>query len=109
MAKKLYHLYVVKPGDIPENERFYLITSKYCLLYTDRRPPKRNREIQDLSTLPELARNWIGSTIDQIREEYLREHEREILEKGKAFTERFEAELKAEREKLGAKEVTGDA
>ena len=98
--KKQYHLYVVMPEDIAETERFYLITAKWSLLYTDKKPPKQHREVTDIANLPALATEWLKSTIEQIREEFLKENEQEILRRGKAFTERFEAELKAEKEKL---------
>ena len=44
-----------------------------------------------------------------MRARYLEENEREILRRGKEFTERFEAELKIEREKLKEKEGTDGA
>ncbi len=98
--EKKYHLYVVKPDDIPQKEKYFLITRKWCLLYTNSTPPKTHREITDLKNLPALATEWIQATIDQIRENYLKENEDEILRHGKAFADRFEAELKAEKEKL---------
>ena len=102
-----YHLYLVKPGDIPKKEKYYLITSKYCLLYTDRKPPKTHKEVKDLNMLPDLAMEWLNTTINEMREEYLRDNEAEVLARGKEFTERFEQELKAEQEKL--QEATNDA
>lgn len=99
-AQRKYHLYVVKPEDISQKERFFLITAKWSLLYTNAKPPKMHREVSDLKELPALASEWIKTTIDTIREEYLKENEQEILKCGKAFTERFELELKAEKEKL---------
>lgn len=108
-VRKQYHLYVVRPEDIPEGEPFFLITAKYSLLYTANRPPKRSREISDLAQLPALAMEWLKTSIDQIRAEYLAENEREILRRGKEFTERFAAELAAEREKLEKKEGTDGA
>lgn len=106
MSTKTYRLYVVRPEDIPEAERFYLITAKWSLLYTENEPPKQHREIREIGKLPALAMEWLKSTIEQMREEYLKANEQEILERGKAFTERFEAELKAEKEKLEQERVT---
>ena len=97
---KEYGVYVVRPEDIPQNEKYYLITPKWSLLYTNAKPPKTHRKITDDKTLHAQATEWLQAPIEQIREEYLKEHEQEVLRNGKAFTERFEAELKAEKEKL---------
>lgn len=98
-----YGLYVVRPEDIGDKEKYYLITPTWALLYTNRKPPEKNREVTNITMLPEIAMTWLKGTIDQIRLEYLRDNEEAILERGKAFTERFEAELKAEKEKLEQK------
>lgn len=106
MAKKygLYGLYVVHPEDIGEKEKYYLITPTWALLYTNRKPPERNRKVTQLSMLPDLAVTWLNKTIDEIRADYLRANEKELLQQGKAFTERFESELRAEKEKLEREE-----
>ena len=106
MAKK-YHLYVVRPEDIPEKEKYFLITAKWCLLYTNRKPPKKNREVKDVNQLPSLAIEWLTATIDQIREEYLKANANDILRRGKEFTQIFENELKAEQEKIEAESNKG--
>ena len=101
-------LFLVRPEDIGENEKYFLITGTYCLLYTDNKPPKSHREIKDLKLLPALAMEWLNQTIDQMRTEYLRDNAQEILKRGKAFTERFEEELKAEKEKLEQEQTNGE-
>ena len=95
-----YHLYVVKPEDIGAKERYFFITPRWTLLYTNRKPPARHREVTDLSALPKSAVGWLKETIEEMRAEYLRDHEAELLRRGKAFTERFAEELQAERTKL---------
>lgn len=62
-----FKLYVLAPQDIPEGAEFYLITAKYCLLYTDEKAPERAREVKRISDLPELAKRWLGGCIDEIR------------------------------------------
>lgn len=99
MTKK-YHLYVVRPEDIASAEKYYLITSKWSLLYTSHKPPEKSREVTDLSMLPSLAVDWLNATINQIREEYLRNNEEEVLRRGKAFNDAFAAELAIEKKKL---------
>ena len=100
MSEKKFRLYLVRPEDIPAREQFYLITPKYCLLYTQNAPPKKNREIVEIGRLPALASEWLKTTIDQIRERYLTDNEREILRRGKEFAERFREELEKERNGL---------
>ena len=103
-----YRLFVAKIENVGAKERFFLWTGgKYCFVYTDGRKPKSGREVTDLAVLPALARQWLGECINTIREEFLRDHETEILRRGKAFNERFEAELKIEREKLEQERVNG--
>lgn len=106
MAKKLYHLYEVKPEDVPEEEPYYIITTKRTLLYTNRKAPEQSRKISDLSSLSELEKSWLNDTINQMRLKHLRQNEREILRRGKKFAECFEAELRAEKEKLEQERVT---
>lgn len=99
--RRTYQLYVVRPDDIGPKERFFMITADWTLLYTNRKPPEKNRKVTDLKTLPASAVAWLNGCIEQLRSEHLRSHEREILTKGKVFHDRFEAELEAEKEKLG--------
>ena len=106
--KKPYHLYVVVPSDISESEKWYLTTSEWCLLYTQNDPPARNEEVTDLSMLPSLAREWLDSTIDEIRKEYLVKHREQMLRRAGEFTKRFAAELAIEKE-LAEKEAVADA
>ncbi len=109
MSRKRFGLYLVRPEDIGAKEKYFLITPEWTLLYTDNKPPEPNREVTDLKTmLPDFAVTWLNDTIQQMREEYLRQNAEEILRQGKAFTERFEAELKAEMEKLAEKESEDD-
>ena len=105
---KRYGLYLARPEDIGETERFFLITPKWSLLYTDSEPPEPSREITELDALPAMAREWLNETIEQLRAEHLAAHQEEILRRGREFARRFEAELKAEREKLAAERVNGD-
>lgn len=101
-----YGLYIVCPEDIKETERYYLITPKWTLLYTNRKPPERNKPVTDMSKLPDLAVEWLKATIDQMRAEYMRDNAQEILRRGKAFNDRFAEELEAEREKLAKERQT---
>lgn len=105
MAKK-WRLYLVQPESIGEKERYFLITRGWSLLYTCRKAPEGSREITNLKKLPAVAVEWLSSTIDQVREEYLRENANEILRRGKQFNERFEEELEIERKKFEAAKET---
>lgn len=62
-----YRLYVLLPQNIPEDAEFYLITAKYCLLYTEKEAPAGAREVKRVHELPGLAKQWLGSCIDEIR------------------------------------------
>lgn len=108
MAKRRYGLYIVRPEDIGEKERYFLITPEWTLLYTNRKPPERHKEITDLSQLPSLAMEWLNATIEQMRAEYLEGNAREILQRGKVFNERFAEELQAEQEKLKGEKGEND-
>ena len=93
-----FHLYLVLPQNIPEGEKFFLVTAKYCLLYTQGEAPKGAKEIKKISTLPRLAKEWLAGCIDQIREKALEEEKDQLLNvTGPAFYAAFEEALKAER------------
>lgn len=93
-----FHLYLVLPQNIPEGEKFFLVTAKYCLLYTQGEAPKGAKEITKISTLPRLAKEWLAGCIDQIREKALEEQKDQLLNvTGPAFYAAFEEALKAER------------
>lgn len=93
-----FHLYLVLPQNIPEGEKFFLVTAKYCLLYTQGEAPKGAKEITKISTLPRLAKEWLAGCIDQIREKALEEQKDQLLNvAGPAFYAAFEEALKAER------------
>ena len=100
--KKDYRLYLVKPEDIAEDEKHYLITATWSLLYTDNEPPKQSREITDISILPGTAIRWLNETVMELRRAYLEENKNEILQFAKSFHEVFEQELQAERRKIEA-------
>lgn len=106
--KKPYHLYVVLPSDIAESEKRYLITPDWCLLYTQNDPPARHEEVTDMAKLPSIAREWLDSTIEEIRKEYLVKHREQMLRRAGEFTKRFAAELAVEKE-LAEKEAVADA
>lgn len=101
MSDGKYGLYVVRPKDIGEEERHFLITAEYCLLYTKNAPPQKSVEISDLSMLPETAKQWLNGAIDDVRREYLANNQNEILKRAKTFNERFAEELLAMREGQG--------
>lgn len=108
MASKKYGLYVVRPEDIGEKERYFLITPDWTLLYTDKKPPERNVKVTDLSKLPTLALDWLNATIEKMRGAYLADNAKEILRRGKAFNERFAEELQAEREIMEKEKAEND-
>ena len=90
-----YRLYVLLPQEIPEDAEFYLITGKYCLLYTNEAPPEGAREVRRVSDLPELAKSWLGGCIDEIRTRALEQNGDALLtEIGPAFYGALEQALK---------------
>lgn len=102
-----FGLYLVSPEDIGDEEKHFLITPGYCLLYTKNAPPKKSEEIKEMKMLPALARSWLGDTIEEIRKQYLIEHQAEVLLRAKSFNDLFERELEAEKQRL--KEMAGDS
>lgn len=97
-----YRLYVLLPQNIPENEEFFLITGKYCLLYTDQAPPEGAREVKRVSDLPELAKRWLGGCIDEIRTRALLQNGDAMLtEIGPAFYGALEKALKEQENEAG--------
>lgn len=94
-----YRLYVLLPQNIPEDAEFYLITGKYCLLYTDGAQPEGAREVTRVSDLPELAKSWLGGCIDEIRTRALAQNADAMLtEIGPAFYGALEQALKEQSE-----------
>lgn len=99
-----YHLYVVRPQDIPADEKHYIITPDWCLLYTSNTPPEPYREVTRLNNLPMPAKQWLDDAIAQVNVEYLKEHEKEVLQKAKSFHDRLAQELAIEQAKMSEKE-----
>lgn len=93
--KAKYRLYVISPENIADDERHYLITPDYCLLYTqkERGEAEKAIEIKDIKSLPSVAKEWLNERIEMIRTEYLAEHKREILEAAEDFGRSFAQEL----------------
>ena len=92
-----YRLYVLLPQEIPEDAEFYLITEKYCLLYTNGEKPKGAKEVKRIANLPELAKRWMGGCIDELRTRALVQNKDVMLtEIGPAFYGALENALKAE-------------
>lgn len=108
MSDNEYGLYVVRPDDIGPDEKYFLITAKWTLLYTKNDPPKQHKKVESLSKLPELAVEWLRETIREIQLEYLLENKGNILQFAKKFNERFEEELLREREAMRVEEEHGD-
>lgn len=102
-----YGLYVIRPEDIGEGEKYYLITATYCLLYTKKKP-KNGIAVKDIPSLPSLAKQWLGSAIESVRQEYLASHQQELLAKGKNFSDALKRELEAERVRIRESELSGD-
>ena len=102
-----YGLYVVRPEDIGENEKYYLITATYCLLYTKKKP-KDGFPVKNLTALPSLAKQWLNGAIESLRQEYLTENQQQLLAKGKAFSDALRQELEAERIRIKESEMTKD-
>lgn len=99
-----YRLYVLLPQEIPEDAEFYLITEKYCLLYTNGEKPKGAKEVQRISNLPDLAKRWLGGCIDELRTRALAQNGDAMLtEIGPAFYGALEQAL-AEQAKNGGTE-----
>lgn len=104
MAEK-WGLYAIAPENIADDEQYFLITEKYCLLYTNREPQGvKCKEITDLTILPPEAWAWVSSAIEEIRRKYLIEHQNEMLTAAKSFNERFIEELEAERQRMKGEE-----
>lgn len=100
MSKPQYNLYVIRPEDIEDGERHYLITPDYCLLYTNKKPAMKCEQFTKLEELPAAAWEWLKVEIESIRLEYMAQNQKEILGKAKQFNEQFRLELENERKKL---------
>ncbi len=104
-----YKLYLVLPQAIPEGAEFYLITGKYCLLYTNGEAPDGAKEITRISTLPELAKRWLGGCIDELRVRALAQQKDNLLsEIGPMFHDALRNALESEKQRAEGGE-TGDA
>lgn len=90
-----YRLYVIAPEIIPDDARHFLITPDYCLLYTQSVIEDETKaiEVTDIEALPSVAKEWLAERIEQIRTEYLANHQREILEAAEEFGRSFVEEL----------------
>lgn len=97
-----FHLYVVRPQDISQTERYFLITPDYSLLYTQNAPPEKSEEVTNLSILPPTAMEWLKERVTAIQAEYMKAHEKETLERAGDFVALFQAELERENERLKA-------
>ena len=92
-----FHLYLIDPEDIPEEETYYLITPGYCLLYTQTEGIEGTKEIEEVASLPALAKNWLSQCIDDVRRTVLAEKQDELLEAAERFRHSLGKELEAER------------
>lgn len=105
-----YKLYLLLPDRIPKEERFFLVTAQYCLLYTNGEKPEGAIEIRNVKKLPHLAKEWLGRCIDELRAEALKKQKDRLLEEtGPAFIGAFAEALKTEREKISQGGETEDA
>ena len=85
-----YHLYVVLPESIPPDEKHYLITPDYSLLYTPNTLEGEScAEVKDLSALPASAWEWLTERINMIRAEYIIAHKAKVLKKKKKLNREF--------------------
>lgn len=85
-----YRLYLTLPKKIRKNERHYIITPDYCLVYTDK--PIRGEgaeEITDYSILPSEAWEWLVSRINTIRAQYLADNRNTVLREAERFGTAF--------------------
>lgn len=105
-AAKKYRLYLALPDAIRKDEKHYLLTPDYCLVYTDR-PIKGGgaEEIRDFSLLPSDAWEWLIGCINLIRAQYLARHREEVLKEAEKFSADFFAALKEQKAAAGETEV----
>lgn len=101
-----YHLYAMRPQDIPDAERFFLITPDYAYLYTQNSAPVNSTEVTDLGILQPLALEWLREQVAIVRTEYIRKHSAEVLQQAEDFTSTFKQELAKEQQKLKRKKKT---
>lgn len=100
-----YRLYLTLPEKIRKNERHYIITPDYCLVYTNKPMRKEGtEEITDFSILPSEAWEWLVSRINTIRADYIAENKNAVLLEAERFGEEF---LKLATEKDKTKEEKG--
>lgn len=97
-----YRLYIILPQNIPEGEKYYLITAQYCLLYTNAETvPDGAVEYTKINKLPELAKEWLAECIDNVRKRALAEQKESLLtETAPAFYAALRDALEAESMKL---------
>ena len=101
---KKFGLYVVRPQDIGEEETRYLITPGYSLLYTQNDPPKDSIPVKDMALLTKTAVNWLREQVNDIRREYLREREKDLLQELSGYHAALAEELERVREQTNRKE-----
>lgn len=92
-----YALYVINHDDLKKTEKHFFCTPTYCLIYTNKRPPKVNQKITKLSLLSDEAKRWLNGCIEEIRAQYLIENEEENLQKATEFYNAFVSALEEER------------
>lgn len=99
-----YRLFVVLPENIPEGEKYYLVTADYCLLYTAAEEvPEGAREYTKIPALPALAKEWLAECIDDLRKKALAQQKQTLLtETAPAFYSALQAALESERKALEA-------
>lgn len=97
-----YRLFVVLPENIPEGEKYYLVTADYCLLYTAaEEAPKGAKEFTKIPALPALAKEWLAECIDDLRKKALAEQKEALLnETAPAFYAALRDALEAENKRL---------
>lgn len=95
-----FHLYAVELEDISVEERYFLATPDYCLLYTQNDPPQNHKEVEHIKALPRLAIEWLDEQIQRIQTDYLLEHDADVAIQAENFMKRFEAELEKEKAAL---------
>lgn len=103
-----YKLFVILPQNIPEGEEYYLVTAKYCLLYTNaEKTPQGAIEVTKIHTLPALAKEWLAECIEDLRKKALARQGQTLLkETAPAFYSALQAALENEKKAL---ETSGGA
>lgn len=103
--KKQYRLFVLPPDTesikVAESERFYRLTPRYALVYTQNEPKMKHAEItkSEAGRLSDGDMRWFRDCLLAIFAEAALEHEKSIAAEMNAKLDRLEAALKAEKEK----------